>query len=169
MKIFIRKSKLSELSIIMEWRMRVLKEVFCLNENYDMTKLYIENESYYREHLQNDSHTAVFAYNNKQIIGCGGICYQTEMPSPDNFNGKCGYLMNIYTLPEYRRMGVGRQIVEFLIRDAINHNICKLSLESSDIAEKLYHNMNFEKNTHFYLRMILNCCHFLHMYIHLSF
>lgn len=62
--------------------------------------------------------------------------------------------MNIYTLPEYRRMGVGRQIVEFLIRDAINHNICKLSLESSDIAENLYHNMNFEKNTHFYLKYL---------------
>ena len=35
-----------------------------------------------------------------EIIGCGGICYQSELPSPENLSGINGYLMNIYTLPE---------------------------------------------------------------------
>lgn len=118
MEIQIRIAELPELSLIMEWRMRVLKEVFCLPEDTDMTEPCSVNEQYYREHLQDSTHTAVFACVGERIIGCGEICYQTEMPSPDNPNGKCGYLMNIYTLPEYRRMGVGREIVSFLIKDA---------------------------------------------------
>lgn len=154
MEIKIRRAELPELSLIMEWRMRVLREVFCLPEDTDMTELYSENEQYYREHLQDGTHTAVFAYEGETIIGCGGICYQTEMPSPDNPNGKCGYLMSIYTLPEYRRMGVGREIVSFLIKDAQLKNVKKLSLESSEMAEKLYQSTGFLRNEHFYLKYL---------------
>lgn len=152
MDVKIRKAELTELSLIMEWRMRVLKEVFCLPENTDMTELYEENEAYYRKHLQDGTHTAVFACTGKNIIGCGGICYQMEMPSPDNKNGKCGYLMNIYTLPKYRGQGVGKEIISFLEQDAKKRDICKLSLESSDIAEKLYQSADFQKAEHFYLK-----------------
>ena len=40
-----------------------------------------------------------------EIIGCGGICYQSELPSPENLSGINGYLMNIYTLPGMRVHG----------------------------------------------------------------
>ena len=56
MKIKIRRAELPELSLIMEWRMRVLREVFCLPEDTDMTELYSANERYYREHLQDGTH-----------------------------------------------------------------------------------------------------------------
>ncbi len=152
MDIAVKKAALTELPVIMEWRMRVLKEVFHLPENADMSALYAENESYYREHLRNDTHTACFAYLEETIVGCGGICYQAEMPSPDNPSGRCGYLMNIFTLPEYRGKGAGKAIVAFLEADARQRGIGKLSLESSDIGESLYRSMGFKKNDHFYLK-----------------
>lgn len=154
MKLLVKSVGIDELDTLMQWRMRVLKEVFGLPEKCDMSALYNENEKYYREHLQDCTHTAVFACDGEKVIGCGGICYQTEMPSPDNPNGKCGYLMNIYTLPEYRGMGVGREIVSLLIDEARGRDVKKLSLESSDMAEKLYQNMGFERNGHFYLRYL---------------
>ena len=40
-----------------------------------------------------------------EIIGCGGICCQSELPSPENLSGINGYLMNIYTLPGMRVHG----------------------------------------------------------------
>ena len=91
------------------------------------------NENYYKEELFKDSHTACFAVNEEsgEIIGCGGICYQKEMPSPDNMTGMNGYLMNIYTLPEYRGHGIGRKIIEFLIADAKARGTEKIYLESS--------------------------------------
>ena len=91
MKIKIRRAELPELSLIMEWRMREMMEVFCLSEDTDMKEHYSANERYYREHLQDGTHTAVFVCEGEKIIGCGGICYQTEIPSPDNPNGRCGY------------------------------------------------------------------------------
>lgn len=145
MKLSIKRASLDELDMLMEWRMRVLAEVFSDSEQPDWEAIRKNNEDYYKETLSDGTHTACFAVNEDdgKIIGCGGICYQKEMPSPDNLTGTNGYLMNIYTLPEYRGHGVGRRIVEFLIDDAKKRGTEKIYLESAKGAKHLYEEIGF--------------------------
>lgn len=145
MNVSVRKASLSELDLLMEWRMRVLAEVFSDSERPDWESIRKNNERYYKEHLGDDTHTACFAADeeNGTIIGCGGICYQQEMPSPDNLSGANGYLMNIYTIPELRGAGIGRRIVEFLIGDARTRKTEKIYLESSAAARHMYKEIGF--------------------------
>ena len=145
MRVLVKKADLHELSILMDWRMRVLAEVFADSLHPDWEAIRKNNEDYYTEAFVKGSHTACFALNdeNGEIIGCGGICYQKEMPSPDNLTGTNGYLMNIYTLPEYRGQGIGRKIIEFLIADAKTRRTEKIYLESSVDAKRLYEEIGF--------------------------
>jgi len=147
MEIEIIKAGPEDLSLLMEWRMRVLREVFSIPEDADTAQLEQANRQYYDRHLRENSHTACFAAvkDTGKIIGCGGICYQWEMPSPDNSNGSCGYLMNIYTLPEYRKSGVGREVVRFLIQDAKCRGVEKIYLESSEPGKRLYQELGFSE------------------------
>ncbi len=147
MEIEIIKADLRDLPILMEWRIRVLREVFSFPEDMDTTSLEQANRQYYKQHLRDGSHMACFARKTGTgvIVGCGGICYQEEMPSPDNSSGSCGYLMNIYTLPEYRKLGVGREIVKFLIWDAKRRGVEKIYLESSDSGRQLYQELGFSE------------------------
>lgn len=78
-----------------------------------------------------------------RIVGCGGICYQSEMPSPDNPSGTCGHLMNVFALPRLRGRGIGRRVVEFLVDDARSRKTDKIYLESSEVARPLYHSIGF--------------------------
>lgn len=146
MDIIVRKAAIDELDTLLQWRMRVLQEVFQLYEN-DKNYLAIRrnNEAYYRKHLAEGSHTACFAVESSvnRIVGCGGICYQSEMPSPDNVSGTNGYLMNIYTIPEVRGEGVGQKILNFLIDEAKQRGIEKIYLESSDVAKNFYEEIGF--------------------------
>lgn len=143
MNVSVKKAGLDELDVLIDWRMRVLHEVFPTDEN--RADIRANNEEYYRKHLNDGSHTACFAMDegSSRIIGCGGICYQDEMPSPDNHSGKNGYLMNIYTVPEYRGEGIGRKVVEFLITDARDRGTEKIYLESSGAAKHLYYEIGF--------------------------
>ena len=144
MEITIRKAAEAEMELLLQWRIRVLREVFSLGADADTNNLIQANEEYYRRHLADGSHTACFAVKDDgEIIGCGGICYQEEMPSPDNEDGTCGYLMNIYSLPEYRGHGVGRKIVEYLLTEAKTRGTQKIYLESSDMAKNLYEEIGF--------------------------
>lgn len=146
MNVEVRNVGLDELNMLMEWRMRVLREVFAdVWRDADEGAIRTNNEAYYREHLSDATHTAAFALDSDsgRIVGCGGICYQDEMPSPDNLSGTCGYLMNVFALPELRGKGIGRMIVEFLVADATMRGTGKVYLESSKVAKGLYREMGF--------------------------
>lgn len=124
--------------------MRVLREVFSVPQDTRLEKLEQENRHYYTEALPAGRHIACFAYEGEEIVGCGGVCLYSEMPSPDNPNGKCAYIMNIYVLPEYRGRKIGKEIVTWLIRQAKNMDINKIYLESTDKGRFMYESLGFE-------------------------
>ena len=149
MNIKIKQLSLKEIDILIELRMEVLADVF--KNDFEKTapaeteKLKRENKNYYLNQLKNNGHIACVVYDNNKVIGCGGMCLYNEMPSPDNINGKCAYLMNIYVKPEYRKQGVGKKICSWLIGQAKSKDITKIYLESSDAAKDMYENLGFEK------------------------
>lgn len=83
---------------------------------------------------------------NKRTLSFKELSAMVDMIAdsfPDNPSGTNGYLMNIYSLPELRGEGIGRQIVEFLIDDAKSRGTEKIYLESSSMAKRLYHEIGF--------------------------
>ncbi len=151
MNISVKKVGIGDLPLLIEWRMRVLHEVFADYSDAAWDSIRLNNEKYYAEHLTDNTHTACFAFDaDGGIAGCGGICYYEEMPSPDNLSGACGYLMNIFTVPEMRGNGIGRKIAEFLIADAKERNTAKIYLESSEAAKGLYECMGFRPMRDYY-------------------
>ena len=143
MNIKIQKATLTDIDLLMKWRMRVLHEVFAIPDNQPTKELEQANRIYYQSALQAGGHIACFACMESEIVGCGGICFYQEMPSPDNFSGQCAYLMNIYTCPEFRGRGVGEMIVRWLIGQAVQRNITKIYLETSKPGRKLYEKTGF--------------------------
>ncbi len=143
MNITIRKAELADLDLLMKWRMTVLREVFSAPQDDPMTELEQENRRYYQRALPAWSHVACFACSGQEIVGCGGICFYQEMPSPDNPQGDCAYLMNIYTLPAARGQGVGRAVVRWLIGQAEQRGITKIYLETSESGRPLYRELGF--------------------------
>ena len=143
MEIVIRKATLDEIELLMEWRMEVLHEVFSIPLSKNTGDLEQENRVYYQKALAQNEHIACFAYTEDKIVGCGGICFYREMPSPDNPTGKCAYLMNIYTKPQFRKQGVGDAMINSLVEQAIKRGISKIYLETSESGKRLYTKFGF--------------------------
>lgn len=143
MEVTICKAELQELDTLIEWRMEVLREVFSVPKDMQMSELTEANRNYYKEMLLNEGHFSCFAWKKDEIIGCGGMCVYNEMPSPDNPTGKCAYLMNIYTRPQFRKSGVGEKVVHWLVKQARKNGITKIYLETSDSGRRLYEKMGF--------------------------
>src|SRR5690606_2049485 len=60
-------------------------------------------------------------------------------------NGNIGGIFNLVVLPEHQKKGYGRAMMEFLMQRANELHLQQLVLLSSPIAEKLYHNLGFQK------------------------
>lgn len=125
--------------------MDVIREVFEEQDKALLAKLEKSNRLYYEQSIPEKEHIACFAYKEGKIIGCGGICFSKEMPSPDNPLGTCGYIMNIYTDPNYRKLGAARQTVNWLIGKAKEAKTGKIYLEASKEAIPLYKSLGFEE------------------------
>ena len=143
--ISIEKATLSELDELMAWRMEVLHEVFGLPADADTSTLEQANRKYYRYALPRAEHIACFARYDGQRVGCGGICLQQEMPSPDNPTGRCAYLMNIYIRSSYRRLHIGTALVNWLVEQAKRQRAGKIYLETSDAGRAMYRRLQFEE------------------------
>lgn len=83
------------------------------------------------------------SYLDEKPVGCGAICLQNEMPSPDNPSGRCAYFMNIYVRKEHRGNGIGNRIVNWLIDYSLRHDVRKIYLETTLIGKSLYENSGF--------------------------
>ena len=88
MNVSVRKASLSELDLLMEWRMRVLAEVFSDSERPDLESIRKNNERYYKEHLGDDTHTACFAADARLIDTRAGIILRLPVCSLLQIN--CG-------------------------------------------------------------------------------
>ncbi|MCD8155564.1 MAG: GNAT family N-acetyltransferase [Clostridiales bacterium] len=144
MKITIRKAGCSDLEELMQWREVVLREVFSIPAGERIEELLAANRTYYQAALEKGKHIACFACAGEKTVGCGGVCLYQEMPSPDNPSGQCGYLMNIFTLPDLRQQGIGKEIVQWLVREAKRQGAEKIYLEASEQAYSLYRELGFQ-------------------------
>lgn len=144
MDVIIKRADLSDLEELLRWREVVLREVFSIPAGEEMGDLLAANRAYYRTALETGEHIACFARAEGKTVGCGGLCLYREMPSPDNPSGKCGHLMNIFTLPDLRQRGVGRAVVQWLVQEAKRHGAEKIYLEASEQAYPLYRALGFQ-------------------------
>lgn len=133
-----------DIDLLMVWRERVLREVFRIPEDSDISDLLDANRRYYEEEIPAGGHIACVAVEDGEVVGCGGICLQREMPSPDNPSGRCAYLMDIYADPDHRRRGVGKAVVEWLKARSAAEGAEKVYLETTVVGMGLYKKEGFE-------------------------
>jgi GNAT superfamily N-acetyltransferase len=49
-------------------------------------------------------------------VGSGGVVIDQHPPGPSNLSGQIGYIMNLVTVPLYRRRGIARRIMQAMLK-----------------------------------------------------
>lgn len=129
-----------DIDTLMRWREEVIFHVFGVTPDAALLE---ENRRYYESHVRSGRHVALIAYYGGRSAGCGSVCFSEELPSPDNPDGKCAYLMNIYVRDSFRSRGVGHAVVERLVSLARSAGCCKIYLETTEEGRSLYESLGF--------------------------
>lgn len=99
----------------------------------------------YKKALPDGTHTACLVFDDGRFIGAGGISYFKVMPTYHNASGNRAYIMNMYTHPEYRRLGIAYKTSKLLVADAKEKGVKAISLEATDTGRPLYEKFGFVK------------------------
>ena len=79
-----------------------------------------------------------------QIVSCAFLLIVMKPMSPAFINGKTATVLNVYTLPAYRRRGYARMLMNAMIADAKELNIDVIELKATEDGYDLYRSVGFE-------------------------
>ncbi|MCR5316923.1 MAG: GNAT family N-acetyltransferase [Treponema sp.] len=139
----IKKTNQNDIETLMQIRLEMLRIVNNMNVEDDFDKTLVECS---REYFLNGDQTTVFAMDGDKIAGCASLSYITVMPTFDHPTGKRAHLMNVYTRAEFRRRGVGKMMVEYLIEEARSRGVTEISLDATQMGHPLYKSLGFNDN-----------------------
>lgn len=145
MNVIYKKATMDDIDILTKSRIEVLRAANKLAEDVDMSEVEKWSYDYYKKALLDGTHTAYLVFDDDRFIGAGGVSYFRVMPTYHNPSGNKAYIMNMYTNPDYRRLGIATKTLELLISDAKEKGVQAISLEATDMGRSLYEKFGFVK------------------------
>lgn len=125
-------------------RMKLFYELGEINSETDIYSLEKATREYYMLHIDKDMICWGIKYKN-EIAATASLCLFSRIPYEENKTGSEGYILNIYTLPQFRKKGYGKSLVNEIIKYADSNNIKRLWLDASEQGKPIYLQTGFEE------------------------
>lgn len=125
-------------------RMKLFYELGEINSETDIYSLEKATRDYYMLHIDKDMICWGIKYKN-EIAATASLCLFSRIPYEENKTGSEGYILNIYTLPQFRKKGYGKSLVNEIIKYADSNNIKRLWLDASEQGKPIYLQTGFEE------------------------
>lgn len=139
-----RKATPSDVEDLIRLRMAFLKEVQ-KPETSQLDDVTLEHalRMYFQKSVENEDFVAWLALHEGEIVATSGLCFFQIAPGFTLQDGKIAYILNIYTLPEWRGKGLGKQIFDHILQEAKNRGYKRISLHASDEGKPIYEKFGF--------------------------
>ena len=120
------------------------------NDMYDydpetLDQLEHDFQVWVKERYQSGHYLGWFALNAAgEIVGGAGLWVQAWPPHPSDLSQRRGHVMDVYVVPEYRRRGIARQLLQAVIAACEAEGFCMVTLAASHLGRPLYEELGFE-------------------------
>lgn len=143
MELIYHQADLSDVPLLVETRLRVLRAANRLDEAVDMSVVAQQSYGYFSHALRDGSCIAYLVFDDGQAVGTGGVSFFRVMPTYHNPTGEKAYIMNMYTAPSHRRRGIAAHTLTLLVSAARERGVTHISLEATDMGRPLYEAYGF--------------------------
>lgn len=115
----------------------------------DSTRWRAAYRSWLSGHLNESDCVHVVAAEHKlsgQVIGCATAIIDQRAPAPHCLNGLSGWVQSVVVEPQWRNLGIARQMMQHLLRWFANRGVSSVTLQSTKTADSLYRDLGFVRS-----------------------
>ena len=123
-------------------RVRFLQEV-----GYGGREVQDAIRDYFQRSVPSGDFVAWLAEQDGQIIGTSGLVVVRKPPHGRNLTGCEAHVMNMYTLPEFRRQGVAASLLDSIRKFVMDEGVKCIRLNTTVGATRVYHALGFRSDT----------------------
>jgi len=134
-----RKANIDDIQYLVQYRKQQLIDEGAVFDNE------IDNElsDYFILSLSDNSFISWLAIDEEKIVATSGLCFYQLPPNSHNPSGKNAYITNMYTLPEYRKRGIGSRLLQLVINEAKTLKYKVIRLHASVDGKSIYSKAGF--------------------------
>jgi len=127
---------------------RVLFEAMGYTDADALGRMCEASEQYFAEHMPTGAFRVWVAEVDGRPIASIGLVVHSVPPSPRNLVGKEAYIMNLVTLPEHRRCGIARGLLDCVLDVCRREEIPVASLHATQSGRGTYERLGFAVDEH---------------------
>lgn len=133
----------NEIGLAVDMRILFADELAGKQDPETESRLRQQLEQYFHEEL-NQTYLCYYAEVNGTVASIAGLVIRKQPGSLKNPSGKWGYIMNVFTLPEFRRMGLSQQVLHALMNKAAALGITSFELHATPQGAPAYQKLGFQ-------------------------
>lgn len=102
---------------------------------------------YFSESIKNESYISYLAKYQNHVVGVGGMVIRQQPGHFKNPSGRVAYIMNMWTVPDFRRKGICTHLLDQLVEHTRAMGITAFELHASKEGEPVYVKNGFKLHT----------------------
>lgn len=142
----IRPAEPRDIATVVDFRSRMFRELGWTDEAR-LEEVAPLASGYLREQFASGGCTGFAAESSAtgiaETVATVVVVWQSVPPSPRNLAGKQAYILGMYVMPEFRRRGLARALMEAAVECATEAGVPLITLHASDQGRLLYEQMGF--------------------------
>jgi ribosomal-protein-alanine N-acetyltransferase len=109
---------------------------------------------FFREGLASGEFLGWVAEAEGRVVSAVGMIYVQKPPSADNLGGLEAYLMNVFTIPEWRGAGIATALMREVLAFVRTTAVGRVRLHTADSARSIYRRLGFDP-INFEMRLVV--------------
>jgi GNAT superfamily N-acetyltransferase len=145
-EIIYRKATADDLEALarLRWAMQVERQTDHPSDPETWETYLVAYRDAFAEQMNNGGFDAWLAEDGSMVVSCVVLLWWRTPPIFDQLVRRRGMVSSVYTLPEYRRRGISRNLMLMLIARAKELQIRRLVLWASELGRPMYEGLGFE-------------------------
>lgn len=137
----IRRATLADIGVLTDLRQRFLAEI-----GYASDAVPSAVQSYLAEALPTGDFVAFVAENDGQVVATSGVQIFQKPPHGRNLSGKEGFVLNMFTLPEWRGRGIATALMQRILAFVREKGATCVRLHASEQGLGIYTRLGFRSD-----------------------
>lgn len=138
----IHRASQNDIHTLVELRLTYLQYHFSDLSEKEKSELLKQLPDYFSNHLEKDFF-AFLAEDEGKVISTAFLVINELPANPKFITGKTGELLNVYTDPDYRRLGIATKILKELIEIAKSKNLSYIEILATEAGVPVYKKLGF--------------------------
>jgi len=133
----------NDMELFIKLRLDFINEFHKDVDVIEKDKLRNSLKNYFERHIENNDFIGIVCEYNGMVISVAYLIIGEWPPNRTFINGKIAILLNVYTYPEYRKNGIGTNVIKKIIEEAKKQNVSIINLLATEDGETVYKKAGF--------------------------